>query len=339
MKKKRFIWSVLLWIIYWLLITSFIASFSIEIKKALIVSLVIIFFQAIVAYTNNLVLIPLFLKKKKFLFYFLSVVLTVALLTFIRFNVFNFKPAINIRPVNMNGRMAFGFVSHMFLVYLISTAYHFVIEWFRNSQLNAELKNKQLESELKFLKTQINPHFLFNTLNNIYTLCYLKDDKAAPSVIKLSKIMRYMLHESNVKKIEINKEIKFLENYIELQKLKKDDPSSLNITFTYSGIKSDHLISPLLLISFFENCFKHGDIDTNPKGWIKADLRIDNNDVMCFIIENTKTQGQHNSIESSNIGLKNTKKRLELQYGDSHELQITDNKDIFKVYLKIPLER
>lgn len=289
------------------------------------------------AYTNILFLIPKFLTQKKFFFYFLSVILGIALLAIVRIKIIELASEFDIRKFNDEKRQLVGFVFNMVVVYLISTAFHFVREWFRNNRLHVELENKQLESELKFLKTQINPHFLFNILNNIYTLCYLKDDKAAPSVMKLSEIMRYMLHESNVEKIELSKEIHIMENYIELQRLKKDDPALLDVTFNWSTVKGKHIIAPLLLITFFENSFKHGDIDINPHGWIRASIDIDEKDLMYFQIENTKRTGNSEGIERGNIGLENVRKRLDLLYADAYTLHIADKKDTFKVDLKIPL--
>lgn len=339
MKNRKYIVGVAFWFIYWILIASFITTFTGNVVRVLMLSLIFVLFQAAMAYINILVLIPKFLEHRKFLLYFSLVVLVIVLLTIIRYYLPKLTAhEMSFRRFDDQGNFRFiGFVFNMVTVYLISTAYHFVIEWFRNSQMSVEMKNKQLETELKYLKTQINPHFLFNTLNNIYTLCYLKDDKAAPSVMKLSEIMRYMLHETNIEKISLTREIQFLENYIELQKLKKDDPKTVNIQFTYAGIKEKHKIAPLVLIVFFENCFKHGNMDNDPEGWIKGEIKVDEHNILHLDIQNTKRHADKN-INGGNVGLANAKKRLDMQYTDTYELNINDGSEIYQVYLKIPLD-
>jgi LytS/YehU family sensor histidine kinase len=223
----------------------------------------------------------------------------------------------------------------LFLAFSVSTAYYFINEWFKNVQLKAEMKYRQVETELKYLKNQINPHFLFNTLNNIYTLCYLKDDKAAPAVMKLSEMMRYMLYDSNASQIELEREIQFINNYLELQRLKKDE--TMQISFEVSGVKGRHKITPLLLIAFFENCFKHGDIETNPKGWIKAELTL-NDTLMQLVVSNSRKRGLLPGDKASGVGLDNVRKRLSILYEGKHQLEILDENNQYKVNLTLILD-
>lgn len=338
MKNKKYIWGIGFWFIYWILFASFLTNFANSLSKAIIFSLIFVFFQAVMAYTNILILIPRFLKEKKIILYFILVVLSIAILTVARQKLYIFTSEIGVQRLGDEKRRIIGFVLNMVIVYLISTAFHFIKEWFRSNRESIELKNRQLETELKYLKAQINPHFLFNSLNNIYTLCYLKDDKAAPSIMKLSEIMRYMLHESNVERIELNKEINFLENYIELQKLKKDNPATLNISFTCSGVKEKHKIAPLLLIVFFENSFKHSDIQNSPDGFISAEINVNKENLMVFKIKNSKRNAQIKKNDNGKVGLENAKKRLELQYKEAYKLNIENQQNIFSIELIIPLD-
>jgi LytS/YehU family sensor histidine kinase len=198
------------------------------------------------------------------------------------------------------------------------------------------MKYQQVESELKYLKGQINPHFLFNTLNNIYALCYLKDDKAAPSVLKLSEMMRYMLHESNTNRIELDREVQFIRNYLELQQLKKEE--LMHISFEVKGVKGRHMIVPLLLIAFFENCFKHGDIESNPEGWLVAELKVNEDDELELMVSNSKKQCLKESENDKHVGLENVKKRLSLLYSNNYKLEISEDDDKYQVKLKLKLE-
>lgn len=332
--KKKILYNLLFWIIYCLVIAVFYSGYA-GFGKALIFSVLMALFQAALTYTNLCFLIPVFLKKKKIVVYVVSVILTLVVLTIVRFQlplllVDESRPMFAIRP-----RIVF-FEFNLILAYSLSTAYYFIVEWFKNVQIKAEMKYQQVESELKYLKNQINPHFLFNTLNNIYTLCYLKDDKAAPSVLKLSEMMRYMLHESNTSRIELEKEVQFIRNYLELQQLKKEELMPIN--FDVKGVKGRHKIVPLILIVFFENCFKHGDIETNPAGWIKAGLKVNDADEMEFFVSNSKKQGAKRYEDRKHVGLENVKSRLSLLYGTNYKLKIMDDDTQYRVYLTLKLQ-
>lgn len=332
--KKKILFHFLFWIIYCLILAVFYSGYA-GLAKSLIFSVILVFFQALITYINLYLLIPEFLKRKKILFYILSVVLTLIILTVIRFQIPSLLGDEGRRLIGMRSRVIF-FEFNLVLAYSLSTAYYFIVEWFKNLQFKAEMKYQQVESELKYLKSQINPHFLFNTLNNIYTLCYLKDDKAAPSVLKLSEMMRYMLHESNTPCIELEKEVQFIRNYLELQQLKKDE--LMRINFDVKGVKGRHKIVPLILIAFFENCFKHGDIETNPAGWIKAELKVNEENVMELLVSNSKKQTVKKHENRKHVGLENVKKRLSLLYGNNCELNIFDEDNQYRVYLTLKLQ-
>lgn len=332
--KKKILLSLLLWIVYCMIVTVFYSGYA-GFAKSLQFSVTLVFFQAVLTYTNLYILIALFLKRKKVLFYILSVILTIVILTFIRFQIPLLFGGEGRRLFGLRFRIVF-FEFNLLLAYSLSTAFYFIVEWFKSLQIKTELKYQQVESELKYLKNQINPHFLFNTLNNIYTLCYLKDDKAAPSVLKLSEMMRYMLHESNTSRIALDREVQFIRSYVELQQLKKE--RSMQISFKIAGVKSYHKIAPLILITFFENCFKHGDIETNPTGWLKADIKVNDNNEMDLFISNSKKQISKIQDDRKHVGLENVEKRLSLLYGDSYTMEVNDEGNQYSVHLKLKLE-
>ncbi len=190
----------------------------------------------------------------------------------------------------------------------------------------------KLETELKFLRNQTNPHFLFNTLNNIYVLARKKSDETADTVMKLSKLLRFMLYESKNEQIRINDEIKILDDYIELEKIRYDD--RLTVSFLREVDNENEKIAPLLLIPFVENAFKHGASESRFESLINLDMKLQNG-MLDFYIGNTmEPNGKKNNSE--NIGLTNVKRQLELLYQE-HEVSIEDKVTFFTVVLKINL--
>lgn len=203
--------------------------------------------------------------------------------------------------------------------------------------LQQELKSYRLEARLKLLRTQVNPHFLFNVLNNIYTLAYRNSKEAAPMIAKLSQMMRYMLHSSESKTVSLDKEIAYLKDYIDLQQLKTAKPQKIDFTVA----KSNQIISiePMLFIPFFENSFKHGNVANTEKGWLKSNIKVVDNQLFFSIsnsLSNNQTKYKH---EASGIGLDNVQKRLELLYPESHELLIEESLEQFSVHLTLKLNQ
>ncbi len=221
------------------------------------------------------------------------------------------------------------FVSCLFI--FLSAVLKFVTDWFLNEKIKSNLENEKLLSELAFLKSQINPHFLFNSLNNIYSLAYQKSDKTPQAILKLSEIMRYMLYESNEDKVDLADEIRYLENYIELQKLRFKDNSY--IKFEIIGEAKDQKITPLVLISFVENAFKHG-IATDKAVPISILLNIESGKIFFKTINKKSNQ---NKDETGGIGLQNVRRRLDLLYKDKYELLIEDKNDIYNCELYLNL--
>lgn len=198
-----------------------------------------------------------------------------------------------------------------------------------------EHKAERAEAELKLLKSQISPHFLFNTLNNIYGLAYLRDERAAEMISKLSKIMRYLLYDCDQHKVPLSKERDLIEHYLSIQLLKHEDP--LNVDFYYAGITNNNIIAPMILINFVENCFKHSDLESNPQGWIKIGLEVENNELN-FRTENTiRDEVGEIPIDRKGIGLTNSLKLLEANYPGKHEVEITKEDHVYQLDLKITL--
>ncbi len=203
-----------------------------------------------------------------------------------------------------------------------------------NEKRRKELEKEKLNSELALLKNQISPHFFFNTLNNIYSLIEIDTGNAQEAILHLSKMMRYLLYESERGNTLLSREIDFMRNYIELMKLKINEKVLLEISFP--NLVSDISIPPLLFISFIENAFKHG-ISYNEPSSITIEMEVNNNQIK-FLCNNTnfnKSPGEQ--MSESGVGLENIQKRLKLLFPAKHRLQINDTKDKFDVQLTIEL--
>jgi LytS/YehU family sensor histidine kinase len=193
-----------------------------------------------------------------------------------------------------------------------------------------------MQSELKFLRSQVNPHFLFNTLNSLYALTLKKSDKAPEIVIKLSEMMRYMLYECNEKYVPLHKEINYVKNYLELEKLRQGE--KMDIKFNLTGMVSDQRIAPMMFIPFLENSFKHGLNKQLDKGYVHIDLKVMDHEVD-LEIKNSKPEKLPvlNGKRSGGIGLQNVKRRLNMIYPERYDLQIQDLPDGYQVNLQLQL--
>lgn len=325
------------WLGYWLI---WVLMFSNGQQPAWAVwaATVNVFLQAGIVYINMLVLIPSFLEKRRYVFY--GMLCFVLLILFAKLQL-TLVPA-DVKAIlrrNIQYPRAFQFTRiYLFfmIVLIISTAWKFAVDRFNTLQNQNEMARKQLESELQFLKNQINPHFLFNTLNNIYTLAYLKEDNAAPMIMRLSELLRYMIYRCQEQWVPLQDEIAFLRNIVAMQKLKSED-FERHLTFEVTGIRPGHRIAPLLLLTFLENSFKHSDLDMNPHGCIRISLQVDNLNALSFLCVNTKKTVIATASEPGGIGLVNVKKRLELTYPGRHALEIIDSADTFEIRLTVNL--
>ncbi len=195
------------------------------------------------------------------------------------------------------------------------------------------LIKEKLEAELKFLKNQTNPHFLFNTLNNIYALARKKSDRTADVVMKLSKMLRFMLYDSGKEFITIAEELKLIEDYIDLERLRYND--RLDVTFIKEIDDNSQKLSPLLLLPFVENAFKHGVSETRFDSFIHIEISVLKNQ-LALIIENNKEEEKTMQQENERIGLCNIRRQLELTYSE-YKMEVDNQQKTFKVILDINL--
>lgn len=203
--------------------------------------------------------------------------------------------------------------------------------WYVNKQAQQVLLQDKLQAELKFLKTQIHPHFLFNTLNNLYALTLKKSDLAPAMVLKLSELINYMLYECREDEVLLEKEIKFINNYVDIERLRYGD--KLDVDIQIRGDAYGRKIAPLLLLPFTENCFKHGASLELEQSWVKIDIEV-LPDRTLFKVENNKV-ATNGHPKSEGIGINNAKRRLDLLYPGNHELKIISGDETFLVILTI----
>lgn len=293
---------------------------------------------ASVIYFNLFYLIPNYLEQKRFLTYFGLFILVVLTVTPLKVVIFYFKfsgipeaQALLVNEVN------YYFLPTFFLT-ASSTLFKIVIDWLRHLREVQELETQTMQSELRFLKSQINPHFLFNTLNNLYALTLKKSDLAPEIVLKLSEMMRYMLYECNERQVSLSKEVNYLQNYLDLEALRQG--KNVEILFEVHGEVGDKKIAPLMFIPFLENSFKHGLSHHINKGYVNIRLDVEEDSVHLYI-ENSKPDSlphQNHSRKSGGIGLVNVRRRLDLLYPGKYDLRIQDAPKNYGVHLTINLD-
>ena len=333
-------WQILLHVLFWVSVISFCVLVVRNNTKLSIDDLAVLFvlygvINISLFYLNYIVLIPNFLDKKRYGIYAGSAVCALLFYGFVKYGfAFIFKHYILERTKGHT--VGFGaYFSHTIFTSLIflflSAILKFTIDWFLNERVQRDLENQRLSAELAFLKSQINPHFLFNSLNSIYSLAYQRSETTPEAILKLSEIMRYMLYECNDNKVDLDKELQYLHNYIDLQRIRFANKAYID--FKVNGTVGDQQIAPLLLIAFIENAFKHG-VANNPLTPIRLLIEIDESHLH-FYIKNKKHN--NNRDPAGGIGLSNVKRRLDLLYPQKYNLEIQDETDAYTVELSLVL--
>ncbi len=296
--------------------------------------LINVFFYGIIVYFNLFYLIPNYLTTNRFLTYCGLLILASLIITPLKSIVFYFKiPEVRAELIEYQ-YLQFLFT---FLIAGASTIMKIVTDWLRHTRERQELQTQTMQSELRFLKSQINPHFLFNTLNNLYALTLKKSDKAPEIVIKLSEMMRYMLYECNEKRVLLSKEVNYIRNYLDLEALRQG--KNVTINFEVMGQVNNQKIAPLMFIPFLENSFKHGLNNQISQGFVNITLTVREQDVE-FFIENSKSETIpiQDHRRSGGIGLVNIHRRLNLLYPERYDLKINDNPNTYAVTLRLELD-
>ncbi|MBB6111206.1 sensor histidine kinase [Mucilaginibacter lappiensis] len=342
-KQTRIIkrgWQIFWHLLFWLGIISLFLSLAHSNTKLSNTELMILFllYPAInisLFYINFLIYIPRFLDKKRYWAYALFIIVTIILYGLGKYGVgLLFRQYVLVRQHGEVITFPSYFLSTIFtsLIFIfLSTVLKFTTDWFLNERIQHDLENQRLSAELAFLKSQINPHFLFNSLNSIYSLAYQRSETTPEAILKLSEIMRYMLYECNDNKVDLSKELQYLHNYIDLQKIRFGNKAFID--FKVMGEVTNQQIVPLLLIAFIENAFKHG-VASDVTSPIKLLINVEESKLH-FYIQNKKHT--HNRDTIGGIGLNNVQRRLNLLYPYKHTLNIRDEVDTYTCELSIVL--
>lgn len=285
-------------------------------------------------YFLNYFLVPRYLLKGRygaFALYFLYTLIgalflemCLVILTFIMLAGADIK---GMSPSSINLRFL---LAALLMIVFLGGAIKMLSHWRQSREDYQNLMREKIETELKFLKTQLNPHFLFNTLNNLYYLASDKSDKAPQAIMALSELLDYVINEARQPWVPLEREIRFLRNYIDLEQLRYDD--RLKLTFDVSGDVTTRQIAPMMLVTLVENCFKHGPGKSAGRHWMDINI-TGTHEFLSIRISNSKSESPESN--SNGIGLSNLRHQLSLLYPDRHELEVEDMGNEFTVNLKL----
>ncbi len=347
--KKTLIYVLLLHILFWLTIlaTPFYIGYAKSFGDIFIKYYIFIYIIIIgTYYFNYFVLIPSFLLKKQRLSYFitLSTLIFIDGVFIVYFDVYDYnfsfqnviKSVYNLISTNqlltiLSHKRFYIIITIIILFIGFGTNVRLVTHWLTRER--RKITKEKLSAELSYLKSQIDPHFFFNTLNNIYSLAQLKSDKAPQTILKLSELMRYNIYEADKNLVYLKDEINYIQNFIDLQRIRL--AKNVDIDFYVIGNIGNKKIEPLLFLPFIENAFKHG-IDYANNCTIDIEISIEEKEITLLVINNTTTRKEKISKQSG-VGLSNIKKRLELLYKDKYDLSINENEKSFMVKLNLQL--
>ncbi|HEV8080953.1 MAG TPA: histidine kinase [Chitinophagaceae bacterium] len=305
-----------------------------SVNQALLIISIKVVDLALMVYITNYILIPKFLYAKKYTlfgsFFFIMILASSFFKLYLLGNIIDPSGTFSLFDEDFKGRVYDNVIPH-FLLVSTGAAFKLLVDYAKAQRRLGEMAKEKAEAELIFLKSQMNPHFLFNALNSVYFLIDKNNSEARQALHKFSGMLRYQLYEVKDEKISIEKEISYLKDYIDVQRLRRENASiRINIDKEMKGF----FIEPLLLIPFVENSFKHlSHFENGKANEINLDLSKQNGE-MIFAIKNTKEGNIQSSIEEhGGIGLANVKRRLELLYPQKHELTIKNNNEYFDVQL------
>ncbi|NOY94947.1 MAG: hypothetical protein GXO81_00970 [Chlorobi bacterium] len=350
LKKYRLL-SLLGHIVFWLLSIGFLMLQFYWVSGAgplfslhtILKALIVIGCFAAAVYINLYLLIPRFLKQKNYIFYVFWLVLMLATISYLVQLLFKYPlkfmlTSRQLEQFNSNIYSAFFFASAFYVG--ITSFLKFLKDWYLLQDLNlkyAKIEHQKLEAELKTLKGQINPHFLFNSLNNIYSLALTKSDRVPDLILRLSGLMRHILYDARENFISLGKELEFVDNFISLQKIRITEKA--NITYEIVGEVPKKMIAPLLFEPFIDNAFKHGLKNPGSNITISIKFEFPSPELLIFTLENSYCEPGSEETSYRGIGLDNVKKRLKHLYKeDEYSLNISKKGGIFTVALQLKLK-
>jgi sensor histidine kinase YesM len=302
-----------------------------------------VIFETLAVYFNLYFLIPKYLEKSRFTLYIIYLLITIFCTASIIVSGYCLGAYLSGKSLEqLYGKDSCSFYHLLIGSPLSSTVASITLamsiklakNWLQTQRRQQLLEKEKLETELNFLKYQFNPHFLFNTINSIFFLIHKNPDKASASLAKFSELLRHQLYECNDTQIPLSQEIAYLENIIDLEKLRQND----NVEVTFDVDKENNLtIAPFILMTFVENAFKHVSKHTDQLNWIRIGLHID--DTLHFSVSNSTSDKVTDVVHYGGIGLKNVQRRLDLIYPGQYSLDIQSNATTFEVNLQLQYDK
>jgi two-component system sensor histidine kinase AlgZ len=336
-RNRVFLLHFSFWCVYLSFFVYQITSFrrhETDIGEAFIQAGAQVAFNMFIAYLNYFFFLPRFLKRQNAVRYLLEFSVPFIIVIILRVNLLRYL-------IDGYTHKEAYFYSTLYAVQTMATTLFVVIfvgmlrfakDWFEFEARKKEVENEKLTAELNFLKAQINPHFLFNTLNNLYYLAFTQSPNTTEVIAKLSQMMRYMIYDSNHSLVPLSKEIEYMQNYISLERLRLNN--TIPVGFEVQGNADEVRIAPLIFITFLENAFRHGVSNNKPDAWVN--IRVSLKDKECiYTVENSKISPVPDA--KSGIGLQNVKRRLELTYPGRYHLTVDDQADRYAIQLNLKL--
>ncbi len=302
-------------------------------------------FQAAAGYFNLYFLMPRFLEKNRIIVYIVCLLGTILCTALLIIPGYYLGSVLTGKPLAAIYGSDADCFNHFFGIALPSTtaamtlamSIQLTVQWIQSRRRQQLLEKEKLETELRFLKNQFNPHFLFNTINAIFFLIHKNPGQASASLAKFSELLRYQLYECNDLQIPLSRECTYIHNFIELEKLRQN--SNTDIILQLPAEQGEQLtIAPFILMSFIENAFKHVSRHTDSPNWIKINIQLTNQLLLCSIANSSLSLSSNDTVRYGGIGLQNVRRRLELLYPGQYTLHIKDNKSSFEVALRLQLQ-
>ncbi|MBK8562629.1 MAG: sensor histidine kinase [Saprospiraceae bacterium] len=320
------------WVIYWVFASMQDVVFISQFKDTF--NLPTVLGSMGLVYFNYYYWIPKYMiKQRRVVFYTVSIFSIIVLNSWVVYLIM--RLLFPNKEYYFSWEPAFIFFVDTTVLVAFTTAFKFIQQWHERNNYAVQLEKKNLENELEMLKSQINPHFIFNTLNTIYFLMEQKEDlRAKEALLKFSDTLSHQLYDYNKDWIDLGKEVDYLQNYIELQRLRHDE-ELLDLKCDLPDHVNGYVIAPMLLIPFVENAFKYSSNSTGYHVGIQLSVK---DDVLDFTTENSINQNSRNQERVGGIGLKNVQRRLAITYPGRHELDIEDDSETYKSHLKIKLK-
>ena len=337
-QNKNNLWlHVGMWMLYFSFWGFMLSRNTQDFVPPFLFTIILLTMQMVTVYINVYVLIPKFLTTRRYLVYFILLFL----LFFMVATIIFYAAGINIRHRMIGDEFANQTQRYFFAVFMtifstsLPTLVLILYERLRADNEAKQIEKENVETELKFLRAQINPHFLFNAINSIFNLIEKDPERARSFLVKFSDMLRYQLYETQNNKISLAAELDYIQSYAAMEQLRKGN--NLEVKLEFDQMIPFTEVPPMILLSFTENAFKHVSNHYDKKNWVHIALKKENG-TLNFSVFNSKDSSQTMlKSEIGGIGLDNIKRRLELLYSDDHELLIKNGKEVFEVDLKLAL--